>query len=270
MMGAISQQLPFFFVQIADPQLGMIAYNENFDQETVLFEKAIQAVNKLSPSFLVCTGDLINVPKHAEQTAEAHRILNQLDKNIPLYLVPGNHDIDDWPTRETLDWYRSEFGKDWYFFNCGGYHFVAINSNIIHQGKNVPDETPRQRQWLEDDLQQADIDFPGHTIILMHHSLFLEKPDEDDDYFNIPNGPRQDYLELFEKHQIKTVLAGHLHKNSYGKAGQLEMITTAPVGLPLGSDPSGLRIFTIYPERYPNDHIEHQYYGLDDVPTRVL
>ncbi len=94
--------------------------------------------------------------------------------------------------------------------------------------------------------------------------LFLKTPDEPDDYFNVPNGPRQEYLNLFKENDIKTIIAGHLHQNSYGKDGDLEMITTGPVGLSLGDDPSGLRIVKVY-----ETHIEHQYYGLNDVPKTI-
>ena len=48
------------------------------------------------------------------------------------------------------------------------------------------------------------------------------------------------------------------------QAGDLEMITTGAVGLPLGEDPSGLRVVKIYADR-----LDHQYYPLDQVPLRV-
>ncbi len=44
----------------------------------------------------------------------------------------------------------------------------------------------------------------------------------------------------------------------------LEMVTTGPVGKPLGDDPSGLRVVKVF-----SDRIEHRYYGLDDVPPSI-
>ena len=41
------------------------------------------------------------------------------------------------------------------------------------------------------------------------------------------------------------------------------MVTTGSVGYPLGEDPSGLRIVKI-----SRDKIEHQFYGLDQIPER--
>ena len=96
----------------------------------------------------------------------------------------------------------------------------------------------------------------------MHHPLFLNDPEELDDYFNIQRQIRQIYLDLFQKYGIKTVFAGHLHQNNLTTNSQLEIITTGPVGMPLGEDSSGFRIVKVYA-----DYVEHRYFGLDDVIT---
>lgn len=44
----------------------------------------------------------------------------------------------------------------------------------------------------------------------------------------------------------------------------MEMVTTGPVGKPFGNDVSGFRIVTVH-----EDHIRHQYYGMDDVPQAI-
>ena len=49
-----------------------------------------------------------------------------------------------------------------------------------------------------------------------------------------------------------------------GIQAKLQMVTTGPVGYPLGDDPSGIRIVRMH-----GDSIEHDYYGLDDVPDSV-
>ena len=42
------------------------------------------------------------------------------------------------------------------------------------------------------------------------------------------------------------------------------MVTSGPVGFPLGDDPSGLRIVKLY-----DDRVEHEYFGMDDIPISV-
>ena len=47
---------------------------------------------------------------------------------------------------------------------------------------------------------------------------------------------------MFDEYGVEAVFSGHYHRNSYGEYNDIKMITTGPVGKPLGSDPSGFRI----------------------------
>ncbi|MCD8471297.1 MAG: metallophosphoesterase [Parabacteroides chartae] len=85
----ISAQTPFYFIQLTDPQFGMIDKNASLDKETALMEKAVKQINKLNPGFVVVTGDLVNDGNNADQIKEFKRILATLRKDIPVYLTPG-------------------------------------------------------------------------------------------------------------------------------------------------------------------------------------
>jgi 3',5'-cyclic AMP phosphodiesterase CpdA len=61
---------------------------------------AIGHVNRLRPRFVVISGDLVNAfPPSTSEASTAreeqhevfHRCLSDLDKSIPLVLLPGNH-----------------------------------------------------------------------------------------------------------------------------------------------------------------------------------
>ncbi len=60
------------------------------------------------------------------------------------------------------------------------------------------------------------------------------------------------------------VFAGHRHRNNYAADGDMMMVISGPVGFPSGDDPSGQRIVKVY-----DDRVEHEYFGMDDVPTSV-
>ena len=98
----------------------------------------------------------------------------------------------------------------------------------------------------------------------MHHSLFLQSPEETDDYFNFATDRRQHYLDLFKAHNVRYVFAGHYHRNALGRAGDLEMITTGPIGRPLGADPSGFRVVIV-----TGNSLRHVYHSLDSLPFIV-
>jgi len=250
---------------MSDPQFGMITANRDFEQETELFEKAIDRANRLGPAFVVITGDMVNEPGNEEQAREAQRIMQKIDQNTGLYLAAGNHDIGDIPTKELLRWYRNRFGKDRYSFDWGKHHFIVINSNIIHQGDNVPQERDKQLDWLKRDLAQAYEKAEVSIIIFMHHPLFLIDSDEEDQYFNIPRQVRKVYLSLFQQYEVKAVFSGHTHQNSLAVDGQMEMVITGSVGMPLGQSYSGFRLVEVFP-----DHLVHKFYGLDAVPQNIL
>jgi serine/threonine-protein phosphatase CPPED1 len=63
---------------------------------------------------------------------------------------------------------------------------------------------------------------------------------------------------------VKYIFAGHYHRNEYGRDGEIEMITTAAVGMPLGRNQSGFRIV-----RLARDGMENRYYELGSVPHVV-
>jgi len=255
-----TEHRPFFFIQMSDLQFGMFPFNGDVFRETQLSEKAEAHINRLQPAFVVNTGDLINNPGDEKQLAQALRTTGKINKSIPLYTIPGNHDIGDAPTKQILSWYRKQVGRDWYSFDYGRWHFVGLNSCIITDGQNAQQDAEKQWDWLNHDLGQCVSSPNSHIIVFMHHPLFLNDPEEADDYFNISRQSRRVYLDLFHKYGIKTVFAGHLHQNNLAADSGLDVVTTGPVGMPLGSGISGFRIVKVY-----DDHVVHRYFGLDDV-----
>src|SRR4029077_12699576 len=118
------------FIQMSDPQFGMYSKDQEFAQETANFEFAIASANRLKPAFVIITGDLTNKSGDAAQTAEYKRISAKLDPAIKLYSVPGNHDVGNEPTKESLASYRGRYGADYYSFRSGDIYGFVLNSNL--------------------------------------------------------------------------------------------------------------------------------------------
>jgi len=251
---------PLFFVQASDPQFGMYTANKDFQQETANWEFVVANLNRIHPAFLVVTGDLTNQEGDADQIAEYRRINKRLDPSIHLYSVPGNHDVANEPTPETLAAYRKNYGPDYYSFREGQVYGIVLDSSLFKAPAKVQAEADRQEKWLEAELAKAK-SAGAVPVIFQHIPWFLEKADEPDQYFNIPMETRQRLLALFHRNGVRYVFAGHYHRNAFGKDGDLEMITTGPAGMPIGPDPSGLRIGEL-----KGTVIEHKYYGLGNLP----
>ena len=252
---------PFFFVQASDPQFGMYTDNHDFGQETANWEFVIANANRLRPAFLVVTGDLTNQPREAAQIAEYRRINAKLDKRIPLYSVAGNHDVGNEPSAALLAAYRENYGPDFYSFQAGPVYGIVLNSSLLKAPAKVPEEAKRQEAWLETELAKARA-AGAMPMVFQHIPLFLEKADEPDQYFNIPLETRRRILAILHRGGVHQVFAGHYHRNSYGKDGDLEMITTGPAGMPIGPDPSGVRIVEV-----KEGTILQAYYSLGRLPN---
>ncbi|MGH9663009.1 MAG: metallophosphoesterase [Bryobacteraceae bacterium] len=260
----LARAADFFFLQMSDPQFGMYANNRNFAQETANFEFAIATANRLRPAFVVVCGDLINKTGDPAQAAEYRRIASQLNPDIPIYNVAGNHDVGNDPTPESLAAYRKRFGQDHYTFHAPDFEGIVLDSSLIQHPEKAPREAQKQERWLEDELRKAKQSAESRIVVFQHIPWFLEKAGEPDQYFNIPLATRQNYLALFARYGVHDVFAGHYHRNAYGETPDLRVTTTGPVGRPLGPDPSGIRVVKVSAAK-----IESRYYGLGNLPNQI-
>ena len=255
---------PFFFIQLSDPQFGMFAADAGFAQETANFEFVIATANRLRPAFVVVTGDLVNKPGDDAEIAEYRRIAAKLDPAIPLHNVAGNHDVGNVPTPQSIAAYTGQFGPDHYTFRHEDLVGIVLDSSLIHAPEGAPELFAEQERWLRGELERARGAGARHIVIFQHHPWFLSDADEPDQYFNIPRERRARYLAMFREFGVRHLVSGHYHRNALARDGDLEMITTGPVGKPLGDAKSGMRIAIVR-----DGGIEHRYYELGELPDRV-
>jgi predicted MPP superfamily phosphohydrolase len=256
---------PYFFIQMADPQL--------YWGSVKSWKQAIACANNLKPAFVVVTGDLLNCDgsvakrdwKKDEQRAKDYlEAAGGLDKSIPMYNVAGNHDVCNTPTPKSLAWYTKRFGKLWYTFSHAGDFFLAVESDLIKNPTGAPQAAKAQTAWIKKTLLSDAVKKARHRIVFMHHPMCLKKPDEPNQYSNLPLKPRTELLELFARAGVRAVFSGHYHGNLLVKSGDIELVTTSSTGKALYQDPLGFRIVKVYPDR-----IEHKYYGFEDLPKQV-
>jgi serine/threonine-protein phosphatase CPPED1 len=262
--GTAKPSTPFFFIQLTDPQLGMYAANANFAQETANLEFAVATVNRLRPAFVVVTGDLVNRTDDAAQTAEYLRILAKIDPAIPVHSLPGNHDVGNEPTPESIAAYTKRFGPDHYAFRLPGFVGIVLDSGLVHAPQKAQEAAAQQEQWLRAELTRARAEQPRHIVVFQHHPLFLKDAAEADSYDVIPQARRGLFVTLFHDAGVRFVFDGHYHQNVVARDGDLEVVTTGPIGMPLRGARSGVRIAIV-----SDAGIEHRYYELGELPNKV-
>lgn len=265
---------PFYFIQAADSQFGMIdSYTHKkqepgWSEEIQLCEQLIATCNQMTPKplFMIVCGDLVDAWPSTEvrqrQVVDFKRIFAKLDNEIPLVCVCGNHDVGDEPTPSSIQEFRQTFGDDYFYFTKNDVLFIVINSQFYQHRQHLPDYAAEQDRWLEDMLAKCKLF--KYSIVFEHIPWFLEHFDEEDDYFNIKKGVRLEWLRKFKDAGVTKIMCGHYHRNTGGWFEGMELIVTSAIGAQLGQDKSGVRIVKIL-----DNAIEHQYYAIPDIPKRI-
>ncbi|XP_074052544.1 serine/threonine-protein phosphatase CPPED1 isoform X1 [Macrotis lagotis] len=271
---------PFYFIQGADPQFGLMKAwalgdcsncGDEWKEEIRLTEQAIQAINKLDPKpkFFVLCGDLVHAMPgtlwRENQTKDLKKVLKDINKEIPLVFVSGNHDIGNVPTAEAIDEYHQTWGDDYFSFWVGGVLFLVLNSQLYVDSSKCPNLKQAQDQWLDIQLAMAKQRKCKHAIVFQHIPLFLKNANEEDDYFNISKPVRQELMDKFIDAGIKAVFSGHYHRNAGGVCNNLDMVVSSAIGCQLGEDTHGLRVVVVTAEK-----IIHRYYSLNKLSNEGI
>lgn len=255
-------------VQISDTQLGFTGDSLKLDE--ACFEQAVESINRLNPKpdVVINTGDLVNNPNDEKQWQAYVRISKKV--KAPYFEVMGNH--DGWSV-DGLIKFRDRFKRnDYYSFTVKNCLFVALNSWYLKEPEQNLSEAEKQQQFLENTLQENNS--CRVKIILVHHPLYLEKPDEKEEYFTLPVEQRKWLLDVAFSHQVKLILTGHFHRNhSVTYQDSLMIITTGPTSKPLGNNDDNtkaFRGFRVIDINLENGAIDQEYIPLSENVIRSL
>ena len=227
----------FTFVQLCDPQLGFGGYEHDVNS----FKLAVQKINELKPDFVLICGDMVN-NFDAKSLADFNDIKAGL--KMPSYCCPGNHDVGNTPTLESLKKYRDFFGKDFYSFEHKGYTFVMTDTNIIRVP--VEGETQKQDEWIKETLNAAH-DKKSPVFVIGHHPMFTKTPDEAYGNNSLPVEKRKELLELFEKSGVVAVLTAHTHQSVINDYNGIQLVTGETTSRNLDGRPFGFRVWNVSP-----------------------
>ena len=255
---------PFFFIQMSDPQFGMFLKDAGYAHETLNFEFAIASANRLKPAFVVITGDLVNNRESSAEVTEFQRVAGKLEPGIKLFNVPGNHDLGNEPTPESLAAYRNRFGPDYYTFRIGDIAGFVVNSSLLKAPARTSAEAVKMESWLKAELAKARNDGMKQLIVFQHIPPFMKDPKEPETYDSFPLETRIRYLNLLHEYGVKHLFAGHYHASVEARDGDLEIHITGPVGMPLRGGKSGMRIVSVTP-----GSVSHQYYDFGVLPETL-
>jgi Icc protein len=212
------------------------------------FQKAIDTINQLDPDFVITGGDLVMDALDAKyiEAVNLFKIYKNMSSSIqvPVYNTIGNHDFFGvYDTSGTAinnpeygtKMYENNIGEQYKYFEYKGCHFFLLNSVKIaldEDYKYIGLIDSFQIEWIKSILQRIDTLAP---IIISTHIPFLTVWTEvnynalQPNFKGIVVNNSTEVLKLFENHNLKLVLQGHLHYLENIKVFGIDFITGGSV-----------------------------------------
>ncbi len=165
------------------------------------FRLALRDVRSRKPALMINTGDTVDGSAEADaKWASWHAAVAAEIRDIPLYNLLGNHDIDEPLTRE-IACARLGMPSRYYRFDHSGWRFLMLDGN----GFAADNE---QWDWLVRELKEAPAKMP--IAVASHHPVFsmgatIHSPGDQ-------IGRWRELVALFARHpNVKLCLGGHSH-----------------------------------------------------------
>jgi len=214
----------FCFAVLSNPVYGMysasiecegdITGGMDWSREQERLQKAISAINKLRPKFVVVLGDMTcadpSLPSYIAQSEAVRRTLARISETIPVLLLPGAHDMGKSFNQSSIDAYIKRYGSDYYGFWFGGIRGIVLNSSLLIHPQNDPDHAAAQSAWFDEELEQAKL-CAHHVMIFSHHAWCLSHQDEEDSEWVIPKTVRKKWFKLMHNRRVKGLFCGHYY-----------------------------------------------------------
>ncbi|WP_422383175.1 phosphodiesterase [Roseibium album] len=193
--------------QITDLHLrpkGLACYRVS--DTNMMAERAVRSLLSLTPQAdaIVVTGDLTDRSDPREY-AVARELLSRFE--VPVFLLPGNHDSSEGMRREMADYPgigENRDGKIFYSAMIEGIQLIALDSHLSgHPQGSLGNE---QLSWLETALRKCD----APTIIALHHPPALTGIEHMD---NMGLNDAAALEEVLSPHtHVQRILCGHVHR----------------------------------------------------------
>ena len=167
------------FVHIADTHLGKVNFklDERLEDFKKSFKNFIDLIINKNIDFVVHSGDLFDKPNPTPDILSftVEQLLRLKEKNIPIYIIPGSHDIGVDGTYlsvlEKLGLVKNVASSKYFYKNDNNYVLTGIvdkKTNTFIAG------IPGRRSKIKNLLENLKIEFPKDVkfkIFMFHHTI---------------------------------------------------------------------------------------------------
>jgi hypothetical protein len=144
----------FTFGVIGDAESGRFPWERVFSPGPHVFADQMAALQAAAPDFILQLGDFVS--EGTGENYRAHVAWMDAFSSVPLLRSIGNHDRSRPNGDADKNLYDAVFGPRDYFFDRGGWRFIALDSSDRKL-------TPAQLDWLKSALS-----VPGRKVIFTH------------------------------------------------------------------------------------------------------
>ena len=219
----------------------------DFAADAARFDKAVNQINTLSPDFVFICGDLVHTPS---RQAFRDFVAAKAKFKVPCYCAPGNHDLGEIPTPQSLALYRECVGRDYFAVQHDDWVFVLVNTQLWKA--DVPGESEKHDAWFRTTIETAAA--KGRRVFVIGHiPLFSSDPSEPDGHDNLPIKKRVAILELCRRCGVQAYLAGHSHRARYADYFGMQVVQSETTSLNFDLHPYGFRLWRLGATR-PYEH----------------
>ena len=192
------------FAMVTDTHVGMVPASAE------RLRQVYAAIARLAPGFVLHCGDITDTGLAGEYARYWQTVPAALRGRIRH--VPGNHEVRWDPTAKGL--YRENFGTVPYSFDAGGVHFTGFDPTqpLLEPGHCGA----AGLDWLDRDLAAA----AGPTLLFQHFPVGGEHDYVDD---------QAALLELIARHDVRVLIAGHVHRDTVTRLDGLVQVTLQAV-----------------------------------------
>lgn len=229
----------FHFVVLADTG----------SQNRTLQRLVTEARDKVAPEFMLHLGDLV-VYRNIEHM---YWMMDEIDDKllgVPMYFVPGNHDVKTKKKRIDKSMYQRVFGPTYYWFGYGDTLFIGLDSST----EEIDDE---QWAFYKDVITRIRPNF--RHVILFTHVPPIVPPEHHDHTLKADSVDQM--KKMLKKYPVDAIFCGHVHYYSKQNFQGIPLYTAPPSGqyfvgpvqkfgyLNVTVDKKGVHVDNIYSDR---------------------
>jgi predicted phosphodiesterase len=172
------------------------------------FADVLAQLDLHDPDFIGHAGDTVNrgdvFADWQSQWFDPFAAVNDLGQRSPVLVARGNHDGQS-SLAYAYHW-LPENGS-WYAQTIGRIHFVFLDSER---------REAEQTSWLDDELSSSAAQEADFVVVIFHRLPFTNLWDHANGY-NGESWVRNNWVPLFETHQVDLVVSGHAHAYERGE-----------------------------------------------------